>query len=248
MLFTLARILSCGIWFLAGLFKLTHFKHTSADMANRGIPYPALFLVLTIALELGGSAMLFANVQVWLVALSWICFHDHRNPRLTMGNASWPARSFFLNTFSYPRTSPRRRTHRPGASRSGPARLAEGAVRLTGSPLEHTQTLYAIDNRSRTMIKAAIVGLGWWGKTLVEAVQGRSEDIRFRRRRDRNAHARGPEFTKAQSIALRGSYDELLADPNVDAWSWPRPIPCMSRRSSRRPAPGNMCSARSRWR
>ena len=74
MLFTLARILSCGIWFLAGLFKLTHFKHTSADMANRGIPYPAFFLVLTIALELGGSAMLFANVQVWLVALSWICF------------------------------------------------------------------------------------------------------------------------------------------------------------------------------
>ena len=29
------------------------------------------------------------------------------------------------------------------------------------------------------MIRAAIVGLGWWGKTLVEAVQGRSERIRF---------------------------------------------------------------------
>ena len=29
------------------------------------------------------------------------------------------------------------------------------------------------------MIRAAIVGLGWWGKTLVEAVQGTSDKIRF---------------------------------------------------------------------
>ena len=29
------------------------------------------------------------------------------------------------------------------------------------------------------MINAAIVGLGWWGKTIVNAVQGKSEKIRF---------------------------------------------------------------------
>ena len=29
------------------------------------------------------------------------------------------------------------------------------------------------------MIDAAILGLGWWGKTLVEAVQGQSDAIRF---------------------------------------------------------------------
>ena len=29
------------------------------------------------------------------------------------------------------------------------------------------------------MINAAIVGLGWWGKTLVESVQGHSDDVRF---------------------------------------------------------------------
>ena len=29
------------------------------------------------------------------------------------------------------------------------------------------------------MINAAIVGLGWWGKTLVESVQGSSDVIRF---------------------------------------------------------------------
>jgi hypothetical protein len=29
------------------------------------------------------------------------------------------------------------------------------------------------------MINAAIVGLGWWGKTLVESVQGTSDSIQF---------------------------------------------------------------------
>ena len=29
------------------------------------------------------------------------------------------------------------------------------------------------------MIKAAIVGMGWWGRTLVEAVQSDSDQIRF---------------------------------------------------------------------
>jgi hypothetical protein len=29
------------------------------------------------------------------------------------------------------------------------------------------------------MIDAAIVGLGWWGRTLVETVQGSSDHIRF---------------------------------------------------------------------
>jgi hypothetical protein len=29
------------------------------------------------------------------------------------------------------------------------------------------------------MIDAGIVGLGWWGKNLVEAVQGKSDRLRF---------------------------------------------------------------------
>ena len=29
------------------------------------------------------------------------------------------------------------------------------------------------------MIRAAIVGIGWWGRTLVNAVQGKSSAIRF---------------------------------------------------------------------
>ena len=74
MLFTLARLFSCGIWLLAGLFKLTHFKATTEDMASRGIPYQVFFLVLTLTLEMAGSALMLANAYVWLVALAWIAF------------------------------------------------------------------------------------------------------------------------------------------------------------------------------
>jgi len=74
MLFTLARIFACGIWLLAGLYKLTHFKATTEDMARRGIPYQAFFLVITLTIELAGTALLFANAYVWLVALVWIGF------------------------------------------------------------------------------------------------------------------------------------------------------------------------------
>ena len=74
MSFTVARFLSCGIWFFAGMFKLTHFRHICADMAKHGIPFQPMFLVLVIILEIGGSALIFANLHVWQVALSWIGF------------------------------------------------------------------------------------------------------------------------------------------------------------------------------
>lgn len=67
------------------------------------------------------------------------------------------------------------------------------------------------------MIKAAVVGLGWWGKTLVEAVQGKSTEIRFVAAATGTLSPEAQEFAKAQGIILRGGYDELLADPNVDA-------------------------------
>jgi uncharacterized membrane protein YphA (DoxX/SURF4 family) len=74
MLFTLARIFACGIWLFAGLFKLTHFKGTTQDMTQRGIPMPALFLCITLAIEFGGTYLLFTNSLVWLVSLVWIAF------------------------------------------------------------------------------------------------------------------------------------------------------------------------------
>lgn len=67
------------------------------------------------------------------------------------------------------------------------------------------------------MIRAAIVGLGWWGKTLVEAVQGQSREINFVAGATRTVTPEVQAFAKAQGFDLRVSYDELLKDPNIDA-------------------------------
>ena len=67
------------------------------------------------------------------------------------------------------------------------------------------------------MIRAAIVGLGWWGKTLVEAVQGQSKEIRFAAGATRTVTPEVQAFAKAQGFDLRASYDELLKDSNIDA-------------------------------
>lgn len=67
------------------------------------------------------------------------------------------------------------------------------------------------------MIKAAIVGLGWWGKTLVEAVQETSRDIRFVAGATRTRTPEVEEFAKAQGFELRAGFDDLIADPQIDA-------------------------------
>jgi predicted dehydrogenase len=67
------------------------------------------------------------------------------------------------------------------------------------------------------MINAAIVGLGWWGKTLVEAVQESSDQIRFIAGTTRTKTADVQAFADAQKFTLVDSYDALLADPKVDA-------------------------------
>jgi putative oxidoreductase len=69
-----ARLLTCGIWVAAGLFKATHFDATVAEMAHHRIPWPAPVLVCVLALELAGSGLLVANLYVWAVALAWIAF------------------------------------------------------------------------------------------------------------------------------------------------------------------------------
>lgn len=67
------------------------------------------------------------------------------------------------------------------------------------------------------MMKAAVVGMGWWGKTLVEAVQGTSPDIQFVAGATGTLSPEVQEFAKAQGLVLHKSYDELLKDPKVDA-------------------------------
>jgi predicted dehydrogenase len=67
------------------------------------------------------------------------------------------------------------------------------------------------------MIRAGIIGLGWWGKTLVEAVQQDSEEIRFVAGATRNRTPELQAFADAQQFELVDSYQALLANPKVDA-------------------------------
>lgn len=66
------------------------------------------------------------------------------------------------------------------------------------------------------MLNAAIVGLGWWGRTLVEAARGSGSGLVF-------THAVTLEPASAQAFAvehglrLHTCYEDVLADPRIDA-------------------------------
>src|SRR5436309_12574426 len=66
------------------------------------------------------------------------------------------------------------------------------------------------------MIRAAIVGIGRWGQTLVGAVQGQSGAFRFTAGHTRT-RARAEAFCAEHGIALTDSLDAILADPEIDA-------------------------------
>src|ERR1700687_5071885 len=66
------------------------------------------------------------------------------------------------------------------------------------------------------MIRAAIVGLGRWGRSLVTSVQGKSDDIRFVLAHTRT-RALAEDFCRDKGVPLTDSYEQILADPNGDA-------------------------------
>jgi predicted dehydrogenase len=66
------------------------------------------------------------------------------------------------------------------------------------------------------VIRAAIVGLGRWGRTLVNSVQAQSSAIRFTTGHTRT-RATAEAFCAENGIALKDDLDEVLADPTVDA-------------------------------
>src|SRR5512134_2418822 len=66
------------------------------------------------------------------------------------------------------------------------------------------------------MVRAAIVGLGWWGKTLVQSVQGKSPDLKFVLGAT-GTRAKAEEFSREQGIRLVDTYEQVLADPEIDA-------------------------------
>ena len=70
------------------------------------------------------------------------------------------------------------------------------------------------------MINAAIIGLGRWGRVLVDSVQGEGEPksgrIRFTRGVTRTVE-KAAEFCAARDIALTDDFGAVLADPDIDA-------------------------------
>ena len=68
------------------------------------------------------------------------------------------------------------------------------------------------------MINAGIVGMGWWGKTLVEAVSGgQSDEIRFVAGAARTHTDDLKSFAAEHTLELYDSYDQLLRHPQLDA-------------------------------
>jgi predicted dehydrogenase len=66
------------------------------------------------------------------------------------------------------------------------------------------------------MINAAVVGLGWWGKTLVESGE-HSDVIRFVAGATRTVSPEIEAFAREKQLRLAPGYEALLADPAIDA-------------------------------
>ena len=66
------------------------------------------------------------------------------------------------------------------------------------------------------MIRATIVGMGWWGRTLVESVQD-SDKIRFVAGATRTRTAEIEAFAARHGLRMAADYDALLKDKDVDA-------------------------------
>jgi len=67
-----------------------------------------------------------------------------------------------------------------------------------------------------SMMDAAIVGLGRWGKNHTEAIQAKSERIRFVRGVD-TAPEKVREFAARHDLPLTTDFAEVLADPTIKA-------------------------------
>jgi predicted dehydrogenase len=67
------------------------------------------------------------------------------------------------------------------------------------------------------VINAAIVGLGWWGKTIVESVQEASDLVRFVAVSTRTNSPETTAFADTQRLKVAPNYEAVLADRDVDA-------------------------------
>src|SRR3984893_15684563 len=74
----------------------------------------------------------------------------------------------------------------------------------------------AVRPSHRPMIDAAVIGLGRWGKSIVEAVQGKSKRLRFIRGVSKEPELVA-EFAKTHRFELGAEFSDAVADPRVQA-------------------------------
>lgn len=65
-------------------------------------------------------------------------------------------------------------------------------------------------------VRAAIIGLGRWGRSLVGAVHGKTDAIRFTAAYTRTRSS-AEDFCREKNIPLLARFEDALADPNIDA-------------------------------
>jgi predicted dehydrogenase len=88
--------------------------------------------------------------------------------------------------------------------------IANGASAL------HIKSWIKFSRRETRMINAAMVGLGWWGKVLVQSVQNKSDKIRFTAGAVRTP-SKVADFAEEQGLTMHDSLDGVLADDAIDA-------------------------------
>jgi len=66
------------------------------------------------------------------------------------------------------------------------------------------------------MVRAAIIGLGRWGRSLVNAVHGKTDAIKFTAAYTRT-RASAESFCAERSIRMLNRFEDALADPDIDA-------------------------------
>ena len=98
-----------------------------------------------------------------------------------------------------------------------------------------------------TLLKTAIVGLGWWGKTLVKAARDFGAPIQFVRGVSLEPDT-VRDFATEQKMTLGTSLDEVLADREVEAVVLATPHSKHPSRSKPSPRPGSIFIAKSRSR
>ena len=65
------------------------------------------------------------------------------------------------------------------------------------------------------MLNAAVIGLGWWGKTITDRMQA-STEMRITRAVDLFPEKQG-DYTARYGVPVTGDYAEVLADPAIHA-------------------------------